>query len=85
MGKHPIIMEISLDQFIQRFKHLDRIAGFLNASEPPLPRLADPYYESWERAMDLLPSLLLTGTVRNHIDHKVQTEPLVLFAFGLFK
>lgn len=78
-------MGISFDQIIQRFKHLDRTAGFLNASQPPLQRLADPYYESWEQAVDLLPTLLLTGTVRSHIDHKVQTEPFDPFVIDLFK
>lgn len=41
--------------------------GFL-PQEPPLTRLPQDYYQPWEKLVHELPSLLLTRTIRSHVD-----------------
>lgn len=49
---------------------ISSVTGFLPA-EPPLRRLADPYFTPWEDMMDDFNGLLLAGKLREQI-HKVR-------------
>lgn len=46
---------------------LDFETGFMPA-EPPLQRLQDPYYGSWEKVMDRFNGLVLVGRLREAIN-----------------
>jgi len=46
---------------------LDFETGFMPA-EPPLQRLEDPYYGSWEKLMDRFNGLVLVGRLREAIN-----------------
>lgn len=72
-----------MEDLIRRFNWLDYETGFLCASKPPCQRLEDPYYEQWEAALKLLPSLLLACQVRPYIECRVLIHSLSNFQFYL--
>lgn len=60
-----------MDELALKFGGIDVNSAFMFASEPPLVQLEDPMYSPWEKALSMLPSLLLASQIRPYIDDQV--------------
>lgn len=80
MERHGLRFNL-MEELASRFGQMDALSGFLNASDPPLVKLDDPYYAGWEEAIELLPSLLLACHIRQYIDCRVRLSSRHTMAF----